>query len=192
MKVSNRSIVGSYLADQVAVLQHVGEAIERHARDADMLEYPEASTLINEVAALLHTHYQTLRTHLEQQYEADLADTLKRAATTISGKLAGLYGKVRSEEVSRMLRDDTAALHFTCVCYSMLHATAVALEDQRTASLVDTLLHELTPFVVRCSRVVPNIVVLELEQNGYTVDHAAFGRSQLTVSDAWSGENTRP
>ncbi len=100
-----------------------------------------------------------------------------------------MYGKVRSETASRMLRDDITAVQFACVCYSMLLSSAAAMDENKTRILATTLLHELTPVVVRLSSLIPEVVVFELAKGGYAVDRSAVATSLTEMHDAWSGEN---
>src|SRR4030095_2940259 len=115
--------------------------------------------LIRRTRAALANHVSALEARLRQ---LDGSARWKELVTTVTGFLAGIYDKVRSDSVSRMLRDDFAALHFVYVCQTMFITTAEACADRETAQLVREQQHDLPPLILRFGDCIPAAVVTDL------------------------------
>ncbi len=183
----SNAVVASYVADQFAAVQHTLKAVGQHVESDEVQSLPELRSVLSRLHTALEAQSRGLEMHLEREFGGKgFEAALKDAVTNISGFLAGVYGKMRGETASRMVRDDITAVNFLATCYSMLYATAVSFNQQKTATLASTHLHQLTPFVIELSRVVPSVVVEEFVQQGYAVDPSAIGEAIEDVADAWS------
>jgi len=102
------------------------------------------------------------------------------------GAVAGLYDHLREEPVSRMVRDDLAALNFTVACYQMLHTTALAMHDQALADVALQHLKDFTPLIWTLSQVLPSVVVSELAaENQITIDASVAAEAVESQKKAW-------
>lgn len=97
------------LSDQLALERHILEAVERQRGEDSLRENLEANKVVIEIEQVLKSHVATLET-LADEYGAGTSSLLKKAVTELAGVAAGLYDKVRDQEVSRMIRDDYTAL----------------------------------------------------------------------------------
>ena len=89
---------------------------------------------------------------------------VKKAVGEVLGVAAGFYSKVRSDETaSRALRDDFGALCCGTVC-EMLHTTALAMKDDRTADLALRSLKDFLPLIMAISRAMPGVLLHELSE----------------------------
>lgn len=181
------SLVASYAADQFAAVQHALKAVAQHVDSEEVQALPELRSVLSRLHTTLEAQARGIEMHLEREFGGKgFEGALKDAVTNISGFLAGIYGKMRGETASRMVRDDITAVNFLATCYSMLYATAISFNQQKTATLASTHLHQLTPFVIELSRVVPSVVVEEFVRQGYAINEAAIGEAIEDVADAWS------
>jgi len=85
-----------------------------------------------------------------------------------------------------MLRDTYCALHLVNMSYTMLHSTALALHDQRTAELALQHLRDLTELTVELSRAVPHVVVNELADQHDGADRTVAALASDQTHEAWS------
>jgi len=176
-----------YVSDMLAVEQHIHEAIRRQEEDESVQRFPKAAAVISRAEATLDNHIAALESHLEQ-LGGDAASPVKEAVTAALGVAAGLYDKVRSEKVSRMLRDDYTALSLAAISYHMLHTTGIALQSQATADLALRHLKDWTPIIIEISHVVHDVVAQELQDDGHAVVAMVAEQSARATQQAWQTE----
>jgi hypothetical protein len=155
-----RKLVG----DMLALERHILAALDRQRASARLAELPEASTTIDAIDRLLARHITAFEHYLRGFSGGDGARPapIKQAVTRLAGALAGLYDRVREHEVSRMLRDDYAALSLTAMSYEMLHTTALALHEPNLAQLALAHLQDLSPQLSELARIIPYVVATEV------------------------------
>lgn len=185
----NREALRPYIADMAAVEKHILEAVERQRNDDDIKQFPEAFQLIGRMEGVLRRHVQELESHIQGFPGGGVATTLKEAVTGILGAVAGVYDKVRKDTASRALRDDYTALSLAAVSYTMLHATALGLNQGMTAQIALSNLKDLTPLIVELSQVIPPVVVKELTFEGYSMEPGVGQQAARNTQEAWSREN---
>lgn len=173
-----------YVSDMLAVEREIHEAIRIQEEDENVARFTEAQSVISRAEAVLDNHIAALEEHLEQ-LGGDAASPVKDAVASVLGVAAGLYGKVRGEKVSKMLRDDYTALSLAAISYHMLHTTGLALQSQSTASLALRHLMDWTPIVTELSHTVHKVVVAELEGDGFGIDSSVAQESERMTQEAW-------
>ena len=109
-------------------------------------------------------------------------------ASTV-GAIGSMYDKLRSETVSKMLRDDYTTLSLAAISYTMLNTTGHALNDPATAQIAARHLRQITPLITGVSRIIPLVVARELGED-HQVDVAAGSQSVRETQQAWSVEVT--
>ena len=182
---TKEDVLVKYISDQLGALNHTLEAIEQQANDSDLNRFPNASSTLNLVSSVLAEQIAALKSHLHLNFDASLVTALKEGLTDLTGCLAAIYSKVRSEKVSKFLRDDYTALSMLSLTYTMLDATASALDDIETAELARNHLNEITPLVVHLNEVIPGVVVQELTEEGLAVNLDAARDARNDSHDAW-------
>lgn len=182
-----QTVINDYLTDMVAVEKHVLEAVERQLAGDELKRYAEANRVVAQLRTVLQQHIQTLEAKIQAREGGTIKDTVKQAVTGALGVVAGLYDKVRTDKVSRMLRDDYTATHFACVSYTMLHTTALGLKNQEVASLAVRHLKDLTPLCVDLSKVVCHVVAEELAAENKVFDGSVGPQAVSNTQEAWSG-----
>jgi hypothetical protein len=174
-----------YVSDMIAVEDHIGSAVKRQTEHEDVYKHhPQASQIINQIAQMTEQHSQHLKQHLDS-IGGDSAKGIKEAATTVMGAVAGLYDKIRTESVSKMLRDDYTALNLAAVSYTMLHTTGLALRDQVTADLALRHLKHYTEIIMQINQIIPNVVVADLRDDVPMINEASVQQAMQNTQDAW-------
>lgn len=182
----NRETLRPYIADMGAVVKHIQEAVARQQNDDDFKKIPQALDVVNRLDTILKRQTQQLESHLEKFPAGGMAGAVKSTVTGVLGAVAGVYDKVRSETVSRGLRDDYTALNLAAISYTMLHTSALALSESTTADLALRGLKELTPLIMQIVEVVPHAVVTELSKDGKTADASVVQRAIRETQEAWA------
>jgi hypothetical protein len=174
-----------YVSDMIAVETQIGSAVKRQNEDKNVATAnPQASQIIQRIMRHTEQHAQELKRHLAT-LGGDPAGGIKELATTAVGALAGLYDKVRTEPISKMLRDDYTALNLAAVGYTMLHTTGMAVQDHPTAALALRLMKDYTPIIMEVTAILPNVVVAELQESGVVVVESSIQRAIQNTQDAW-------
>lgn len=104
----------------------------------------------------------------------------------MAGAAAGVYNDLRTEQASKSVRDDYTFLGLAGVSYVMLHTTALGLGDVATAELAARGYRECAGFQMNIDRIMPDLVLTELRQDGLTVGDVVVECHQL-VHEAWQG-----
>lgn len=182
-------ILGSYTAEQQAVIGHLAETIENQLTDEDVKAAPDVVDLLERCHRVLREQRAALEALRQTMQGGD--GLLKEALTKISGSFVGIYDKLRRDPISKLLRDNCTALNFASTGYSMLHAAAVACGEREAADVAGSHLKQLSPLVVEFSTMIPEVVVEELAQRGVPVDADAVSTSLEEIKEAWSPRHTQ-
>jgi ferritin-like metal-binding protein YciE len=177
-----------YVSDMLAVERHILPALENQSKDDRMAQHPEARRLVNKIEATIRSHINGLEQHLEN-LGGDPASPVKSAVTAVLGVAASVIEKVRTDPVSKNLRDDYTVLNLAAVSYTMLHTTGQALMDDQTADLAATFLMDYTPLITEINEVIPEIVVSELRDETEVLNPMAAQRAIERTQQAWDGEH---
>lgn len=173
-----------YVNDTAAMAKHIENAFDQQRKDADVRSHPEAHQLIER----MHGTLLAQRTAMEKHAEAEgggVGAAVKEAVTSITGALAGLYGKVRKHPTSRILRDNYTALALACVAYQMMHTTALGLGKQALADTALKNLRELAPLIIAVTEIIPGVVLRELASDDPNIDLTVEQQARDNALSAW-------
>jgi hypothetical protein len=180
-----------YVNDMLAVERDIHSAFRRHKEDRGVRTFPETRAVLQQIEDRIDVHVANLERALERLGEGE--STLKAAVGAVLGAVAGVYGKLRDDRVSRMLRDDYTALCFACVCYEMLHTTALALGHGELAELALGHLRDYTPAVMAIGELIPDVVTDELTREGKMSSNGGVARLAAdNARDAWRSSDAQP
>lgn len=154
--------IQEYVSDLVAVLDHVLQAMARHSNNDNLARIENGEECIQSTRATLTRHREALIEHAKNFGGTTGVGFVKDMLMTVSGAFAGMYGTVRPETASRMLRDDYTALSFLSACTTMLHTTALACNEGATSDLTLQLMREYPPLILAVSEILPHAVVADL------------------------------
>jgi hypothetical protein len=170
----------------VAAVTHAAHPLETQCKDEAALAIPQTAALLPKISRTLEAQKMRWDARLDALGGHEISG-LKNAVSAVLGGGASAINNIRSKDrVSKMLRDDQAALSLLTISYELLHATALGLGDATTAQLAETSLSELTPLVMDISNCVPDVVIAELKLDNLPVNIAAIEATRDATRKAWS------
>ena len=179
----NQKTIADYVGDMIALESHIEEALDRQLEMSD--QHPEAGAAVQRFHDMVKANRDALKAH--QKTLGDTAgNPIKAAGATVLGVAAGLIDKIRTEGVSKALRDDYTAFNHACIGYTMLHATALALGDDATATLAARGLRGHASAVQEINHIIADVVVWELQKDGHQLANPnAASENRRVVDDIW-------
>ncbi len=188
MTATREETINGYLGDLIAVLDHVSQAVAKQAGNDDFRRIAHAGRLIDNLNSVLIRQHTDLEAHAKALGGVSTGGMVKDVVGAVTGVLAGLYGKMRGETASRMLRDDYTAVSFVTACTSMLHTTALALNDPATAALTLRHIQEYPALIMGLSELLPHAVVADLTADAIAVVNSSAAEEAVrNLNDSWHG-----
>ena len=184
-------LLQGYVNDMLAVETELHEAFRRQKRDnTELRRFTAAHQIISRTEDTIDRHLSALRDALKRLGSDE--STLKKAVGGVLGAAAGWYDRLRSDStVSRVLRDDYAALSFATICYEMLHTTALAMKDAETAALAIRHLKDYAPLIMSLGDAVPEVLIDELSSAGaVAADRGVATQAVRNTHEAWASATT--
>lgn len=175
--------IADYVGDVVALDSHIEEALDRQLKMAK--EHPAAGPAVQRFHDRVKANRDTMKAHQEQT-GSTAGNPVVEAGASVLGKAAGLIDKIRSEGVSKSLRDDYTAFNHAAMAYTMLHVTALALGDRSTATLAEKGLRGYAGAVQEINHIIGDVVIWELEKDGHQItDTNAANQNREAVDKIW-------
>jgi len=178
----NLNTVQQYVGDMIALESHIEEAIDRQLDEAK--DNATAAAAVKQFHTMVKGHRDGLKAHLKAIGGSE-SGPVKSAVAGLFGAAAGMIDKVRTEAVSKLLRDDYTAFNLAAAGYVMLHTTAHALTQPSTADIAARYLREYAQAVQKINQILPGVVIWELRKDGHVVDPSAEAHSVQSVNEAW-------
>ncbi|GAC1402466.1 MAG: hypothetical protein NVSMB64_02370 [Candidatus Velthaea sp.] len=182
---NERHSLQTYVSDMLALERHMNVPLAKQLADKDAAKYPDAMNFISSLKTISENHITALEAQLKA-IGGHEASPLKSALSSLLGAGAAVIDSARKTRVSKNLRDDYTALSLASVSYTMLHATACGIGDSTTAQLAERHLKDITPLIMQIGRAIPQVVLLELQDDGENVDVSKAPLTQEVVERAWS------
>lgn len=151
-----------WAGDIVALESHIEEALD-HQLKLD-IDNPELKSVIQK----LHDTCRDSKGRAEAfqlQVGSTSGNPVIKAGTELLGKAAGVLDRMRSDAVSKALRDDYTAMNHLCMAYTMFLSTAKALGDEASATFAEEGLTTYAGLIQDINHAIPVAVVHDLEQN---------------------------
>ena len=179
----NRKTIGDYVGDLVALESHIEEALDRQ------LPLAKDLPVAREAIQRFHDAVRGSRDAIKQ-FQEQRGDTAQKpivqAGAALLGKAAGLIDKLRTEGVSKALRDDYTAFNHAAISYTMLHATALALGDQAAAQQAERGLKAYAGMVQEINHLIGDVTIEELRRDKHEiVDAQAAITNRAAVDRIW-------
>lgn len=141
------------------------QQIERQLESRALESQPNARAVLAAIEPRLFAHVQDLNLRLELLQGAP--STLHQALGSVFGAAASWIEAMRSdEEVSRILRDDFAALSLALVQSQLVEVAADAIADPQTAEMLRAHRAELRQALHSIEQVLPEVLLAELQEEG--------------------------
>jgi len=176
-----KEIVTKYLADMIGLEGHIYQAVDKQVKET--MDERDLNPQLMRTRDILERHTQNLRSRLEA-LGGKPTSPLKEAGASVLGVAAGVIDKIRSEELSKDLRDDYTALNLSAISYVMLITTSLACGDRETAELCKANLNENAQLVKDLGGLVPYTVVRDLSDLTDLDPNAVQEAKQIYV-EAW-------
>jgi hypothetical protein len=184
----NKDTLQQYVSDMIAVDRNIHEMVRRHRDDKQVQADSDAHQLLSRIESTFDTLIEELDQHLKHLGGAPSSPVKEAVAGTV-GAVSSMYDKLRTETVSKMLRDDYTMLGLAAISYTMLNTTGYALSDTMTAQVAARHLRQITPLITGISRIMPLVVARELADD-HQVDGSSAPASIRETQQAWSVEVT--
>jgi ferritin-like metal-binding protein YciE len=178
----NLNTVQQYVGDMIALETHIEEAIDRQLDEVK--DNSTADAAVRQFHTMVKDHREGLKAHLKAIGGSE-SSPVKNAVAGFFGAAAGMIDKVRTEAVSKLLRDDYTAFNHAAMGYVMLHTTAHALTQPSTADIAARYLRDYAQAVQKINQIMPGVVIWELRKDGHVVDPSAEKHSVESVNEAW-------
>ncbi len=183
MADKNRETVQMWTANMLSLENHIEEALDRQL--SEVKDHPQASAAVQEFHRMVRSQRDALRAHL-QSIGGESSGGLKEAVTGVLGAAAGMIDKIRSEGVSKSLRDDYTAFNLAAIGYHMLNTTALALGERSTAEIAERHLRSYAGAIQKINQIIADVVVWELKKDNHTiVDPQAASTATEAVNRIW-------
>jgi ferritin-like metal-binding protein YciE len=183
MDDKNKKTIADYVGDMVALEEHIESALD-HQLDLAK-DDPTALQAIRGWHAMVKEQRDRMR-ELQTELDAGTAgNPIKKVGSTILGMAAGIIDKVRTEGISKAIRDDYTAFNLAAIGYTMLHTTALSLGDERVAGIAERNLRGYAGAIQRINHIIPDVVINELVKDGHNANTAAADQTRSIVDEAW-------
>jgi ferritin-like metal-binding protein YciE len=186
LKEKHQKTIADYVGDMTALEAHIEEALDRQL--TEVKSDPAALKAVQGFHDTVKQHRDTLRA-LQEEVGKTAGNPIKDAGATLLGKAAGIIDLVRTEGISKSLRDDYAAFSLAAISYSMLYTTSDGLGDRRVASLAEKHLQDYAEAIMRINEVMPEVVARELEKDGHQVSSGAVAATRKIVNRSWESSS---
>lgn len=180
--------ISDWLGDIVALESHVEEAMDHQ------LELDAPNESLKNTIQKFHDNVRDSKKRAvayQEQYGSTAGNPVIKAGSELLGKAAGVIDKIRSDSVSKSLRDDYTAYNHVAIAYTMLHTTAMALEDSATEQFAEQGLRTYASMVQELNHVIPEAVLLDLKHNDEVpvMDTSVVDRCRATIDGIWKATN---
>ena len=182
VREKHRQTIADYVGDMTALEAHIEEALDRQL--IEVKDDPVALAAVREFHDMVKEHRDTLKA-MEEETGKTIGTPIKEVGAALIGKAAGIIDLLRTEGISKGLRDDYAAFSLAAISYSMLHTTATALGDNHVASLAERHLRDHADAIMRINEIMPGVVIRELQKDGHRADNAAVEATREAVLRSW-------
>jgi ferritin-like metal-binding protein YciE len=174
--------IADYVGDMVALESHIEEALDRQLTETQ--DDPEAHEAVQRFHDMVKQHRDTLIA-LQEDIGSTPGNPIKAAGAALLGKAAGVIDLVRTEGISKSLRDDYTAFSLAAISYSMLYTTSLGLGNQRVAELAERHLTAYAGAIERINEIMPGVVERELTKDGHQTNPGAAAATRQVVPSAW-------
>jgi len=173
-----------WVGDVVAVEGHIEEALDHQLK---------LSTGSAEVGEAIQHFHDTVRDSkrravaFQESQGTTPGNPVIKTGAEILGKAAGVIDRIRKDTPSKALRDDYVAFNLAAISYTMLHTTALALEDHKTVTFAAEGLSTYAKLITRINSVIPRATIDDLLANGdvQVKDPEIASKARETIDQIW-------
>jgi hypothetical protein len=189
MQDSTRKYIAKYVEDLHSLVSHGLKPVGHQVGEARERDHSGAAAFISDLEQMLQRHEQLLSQRMHALGTSPTT-AVQDAAATMAGVVAAIYNRVRTEAVSKSVRDDYTFLSHCSVSWLMLMTTARSLGDHETEELAEQGYRDCARLVMQIDRLMPRLVFEELQQDGLPASDVSDWAKRL-VSEAWTRDEAR-
>jgi ferritin-like metal-binding protein YciE len=178
----SQKTLADYLGDLINVESHIESALDHQKNETK--DDPTAGPLVQQFHDMVRGQRDALKA-IQARKGSTAGNPIAEFGSNLLGKAAGLIDMVRTEGVSKSLRDDYVAFNWAAISYTMMHTTATALGDVELAGVAA---HHLTSYAAAIQQInhaIPDVVVRELTKDDHSVQDSAAAKTSQVVDKAW-------
>lgn len=183
--MSNEKLT-TYMNELLAYNKHFLTVVRSQKTDSKV-QNTKAIELMHHIDMAITTQIAAMEKFDDLIGESNM-DAIKNTAAKVAGKVAGGIDSMRKDPVSKMLRDDYAALSMQASGYTMLYTVATALDRDDLAEFSKSSLEKTAQLITETSQTLPYVVASEFmedESDALKVAEKALEETQ----EAWKPEN---
>lgn len=178
----SQKTIADYLGDLLAIESEIEKAMDHQKKLTN--DDPIAGPYIQRFHDMVRDQRNALR-EIQPDAGDSIGNPIKAASATVLGKIAGVIDMVRTEAISKALRDDYVAFNLAAVSYSMFLATASALGDQSAVTLATKHLTNYAAAAQSINQIIASVVIGELAKDGHTIEAKATDEVTAAIDQAW-------
>ena len=144
-------------------------------------DHPKAYAAARRFHGTVRTQRDAMKTHLDE-LGGGTGGAIKSAVSAAFGLAAGVIDKMRTEPISKALRDDYTAFNLAAIGYHMVYGTALMLGFPKTAEIAERHHRAYTDMVQDVNQIILDVVAWELRKDGHKVDERAMDRATETMN----------
>jgi ferritin-like metal-binding protein YciE len=178
----SQQTIADYLGDLLAIESEIEQAMDHQKKLTK--DDPIAGPYIQRFHDMVRDQRNALR-EIQSEDQGSITAPIKAAGATVFGKIAGVIDMVRTEAISKALRDDYVAFNLAAVSYSMFLATASALGDESAVALAKKHLTNYAAAAQSINQILASVVISELEKDGHAIEAKVTSDVTAAIDNAW-------
>jgi ferritin-like metal-binding protein YciE len=178
-------ILRLYSSDLLELQRHIVDMVKGQSDQEEVRRYPEVQQLVTRIQDTVGQHFNELEQGLES-LGGEKSSLLKQAMGRVTETAMGMATKVEgSEKCSKVLRNNYVALDAASLGSLMLYTTAAAFSNDRIEEISGRHFNELSKLAVEIREMIPEIVVREFADQGYSVNSGITEEVNQKAQQAW-------
>jgi hypothetical protein len=178
----SQKTLADYLGDLINVESHIEAALDHQKNETK--DDPTAGPLVQQFHDMVKSQRDALKA-LQAEKGSTAGNPVSEIGSALLGKVAGAIDMIRTEGVSKSLRDDYVAFNLAAISYTMMFTTATALGDSKLADISSRHLTSYAGAIQKINHAIPDVVVHELSKDNHDVQGAAAQSARTVVDNAW-------
>lgn len=179
--------LNGYITDMLALEEHIAKAVDAQLNDLRK-DHPDFAQTLSKASTTTAKHIgalTALKTSRNLDATSSVAEAVKRAGSIVAGFGAAAIDLVRSESLSKNLRDDYAAYSLASIGYQMLLTSSVAMSDDEVSGHARKHFADYAQIVMDLSRAIPGAVLEDLKLQQLPVRGDAGELVAKEIKEIW-------
>lgn len=192
IKNEQEKMLRKYAESILALEKYLLESVNKHLatqketlNKSNLEPMKSAMTKVQEICSKQVSELKELVEDLDGGVSTDIKTSIASATATFSG----LFSRVRSDQLAKMLRDTYIGLSSLSCGYSMFYTSAIAMDNDDIAESSLKRLKEITPLVVKLSDLLPLAVMTDMDSSLAHKHPAMENLAKMAMQEAWAGEH---